>query len=313
MNLRSLDLNLLVVFDAIFKEKSITKAGQRIGLSQPAMSNALTRLRGHLSDELFLRGTDSLRPTPRAIELSVPIHAILAELEQVLEPAIFDPKQARRVFTVATADYFSLKVAPKLVVYLEKNAPGIDVRFVPTALNAIELLDRGEIDVGVFGYKNPPERFGTRTLFRDTFSCMMAANHPLAQRDLTLKRYASARHLVISLNGDPFGIIDQLLAEGGLTRRVIMTINQFSVASTIIESTDLIVTAPTKILEDCLSEATRIMPCPVRLPVPHGHVDMLWHKRLGSHPAHVWFRDTLAKMALSGAETVGDRTGASSR
>jgi DNA-binding transcriptional LysR family regulator len=298
MNLRSMDLNLLVVFDAIFKEKNITKAGLKVGLSQPAVSNALTRLRGHLGDELFLRGKDSLRPTPRAIELSGPIQAMLIELEKVLEPAVFVPKNARRVFKIATADYFSLKVAPKLIVHLETHAPGIDVRFLPSALDAIDLLDQGEIDIGVFGFKNPPERLGKRTLFKDTFSCMMAADNPLAQRELTLKRYASARHLVVSMNGDSFGPVDQLLAENGLARRVMMTINQFSVAPSIIETTDLIVTAPTKILEDYLSKTTRMVPCPVRLPDPIGHVDMLWHKRLGSHPAHVWFRETLANVAL---------------
>jgi DNA-binding transcriptional LysR family regulator len=297
MNLRSLDLNLLVVFDAIFKEKNITKAGLRVGLSQPAVSNALTRLRGHLGDELFLRGTDALRPTARALELSVPIHAMLAELEKTLEPAIFDPKQARRVFRIATADYFSLKVAPKLVVHLAKHAPGIDVRFVPSALNAFELLDAADIDIAVFGYKKPPERFGIHTLFRDTFSCMMAANHPLANQELTLERFAEARHLVISLNGASRGLIDQLLTENGLSRRVVMTVNQYSVAQSIVENTDLIVTAPTKILEDNLSVTTKIVPCPINFPEPHGHVDMVWHKRLGSQPAHVWFRQTLASVA----------------
>jgi DNA-binding transcriptional LysR family regulator len=298
MNLRSIDLNLLVVFDAVFKEKNITKAGLRIGLSQPAVSNALTRLRGHLGDELFLRGADALRPTVRATELSGPIHEFLAGLEQALEPVIFDPEHARRVFRIATADYFSLKVAPKLVVYLEEHAPGIDVRFIPTALNAFDLLDQGEIDVAVYGYKNPPERFGIRTLFKDTFSCLMAVDHPLAEGDMTLERYADARHLVVSLNGDAYGLVDQILARNGLTRRVIMTVNQFSVVPSIVESTDLIVTAPTKILEESTGARTSMVPCPVNFPEPHGHVDMLWHKRLGSHPAHVWFRETLASVAL---------------
>jgi DNA-binding transcriptional LysR family regulator len=299
MNLRSIDLNLLVVFDAIFKEKNITKAGLRVGLSQPAVSNALTRLRGHLGDELFLRGTDVLRPTARAIELSGPIHAMLADLEKVLEPATFNPRKAQRIFTIATADYFSLKVAPNLVIYLEKHAPGIDVRFVPGTLNAFELLDQGDLDVAVFPYKNPPARFGIRTLFQDSFSCMMASDHPLAKRELTLRRFAAARHLVISLNGDSHGVIDQILARDGLTRRVAMTVNQYSVAQSIIENTDLIVTAPTKILEDSLSRKIMLKTCPIKFPKLHGHVDMFWHKRLGSHPAQVWFRETLANLATN--------------
>jgi DNA-binding transcriptional LysR family regulator len=307
MNLRSLDLNLLVVFDAIFTEKNITKAGLRIGLSQPAVSNALTRLRGHLQDELFLRGPRYLRPTPRAIELSAPIHAMLIDLESVLAPSVFDPLRENRVFTIATADYFNVNITPKLIVFLEKNAPGIDVRIVPNALNAMELLDQGKIDVAMFGFSEAPERFGVRTLFRDTFSCIMAANNPLAERELTLRRYVSARHLVVSLNGDPNGIIDDLLATDKLTRRVALTVNQFSIAPGIVENTGLLLTAPTKILEDYSSQKTKILRCPVRIPSPHGHVSIMWHRQLGAHPAHVWFREILAKVAGSSSPFVNPR------
>ena len=120
MNLRSLDLNLLVVFDAVFKERNITKAGVKIGLSQSSVSNALTRLRGHLNDELFLRGSGSMKPTPRAMELADPIRATLASLERILDSKKFDPNLENRVFTIAAVDYFSVIIAPKLAQYMGK-------------------------------------------------------------------------------------------------------------------------------------------------------------------------------------------------
>ncbi|MBN8534412.1 MAG: LysR family transcriptional regulator [Rhizobiales bacterium] len=297
MNLRSLDLNLLVVFDAIFVEKNITRAGLRIGLSQPAVSNALTRLRGHLRDELFLRGSEGLRPTPRAIELSGPIHTMLVDLQNVLDPSAFDPATASRAFTIAAVDYFSVVVAPKLAVHLAKHAPGIDVRIVPTAGRAMELLDQAEIDLAMASFSDPPERFGRATLVMDGYSCMVAAGHSLSEGKLTLARFAGARHLLVTPRGDARGFVDDKLAEKGLTRRVAMTVNHFSAAPGIVEGSDLVLTAPTKIIERYLSERTVMLPAPVEAPAVFRRLDMIWHERLARHPAHQWFRQTLIEVA----------------
>jgi DNA-binding transcriptional LysR family regulator len=297
MNLRSLDLNLLVVFDAVFAEKNITRAGLKIGLSQPAVSNALTRLRGHLKDELFLRGPDALRPTPRAIELAGPIHAMLTDLQQVLDPAVFDPATASRAFTIAAVDYFTVVIAPKLAIHLAAHAPNIDIRIVPTAGRATELLDQAEIDLATASFSDPPERFGKATLVEDTYSCMVAAGHPLVEGKLTLSRYAAARHLLVTPRGDARGFVDDKLAEKGLTRRVAMTVNHFSAAPGIVEGSDLVLTAPTKIIERYLTERTMMLPAPVDAPAAFRRLDMLWHERLSRHPAHAWFRKTLLEMA----------------
>jgi DNA-binding transcriptional LysR family regulator len=297
MNLRSLDLNLLVVFDAVFTEKNVTRAGLRIGLSQPAVSNALTRLRGHLNDELFLRGPDALRPTPRAVELAGPIHALLTDLGQLLDPAAFDPTTAVRTFTIAAVDYFSVVVAPKLARHLSTHAPGVDVRVMPTAGRAMELLDQAEIDLATASFSDPPDRFGTATLVEDGYSCMVATGHSLAAEKLTLARYAAARHLLVTPRGDARGFVDDKLAEKGLTRRVAMTVNHFSAAPAIVEGSDLVLTAPTKIIERYLGPRTTMFPAPVDAPLALRRFDMMWHERLGRHPAHVWFRRTLREVA----------------
>lgn len=299
MNLRSLDLNLLVVFDAIFTEKNITRAGVRIGLSQPAVSNALTRLRGHLKDELFLRGTDALRATPRAIEIAGPIHAMLTDLQNVLDPAVFDHRTATRAFTIAAVDYFTVVVAPKLAVHLGRHAPGIDVRIVPTAGRAMELLDQAEIDLATASFSDPPERFGCATLVEDSYSCMLAKGHPLADGKMTLPRYAASRHVLVTPRGDARGFVDDKLAEKGLTRRVAMTVNHFSAAPGIVEGSDLVLTAPTKIIERYLTERTVMLSAPVEAPSVFRRLDMIWHERLARHSAHAWFRETLRQVAAT--------------
>jgi DNA-binding transcriptional LysR family regulator len=297
MNLRKLDLNLLVVFDAIFTEKNITRAGMKIGLSQPAMSNALSRLKGHLKDELFLRGPDGLRPTPRAIELAGPIHALLIDLETVLDPIVFDPAVAIRSFTLAAVDYFSVVVAPRLARYLAEHAPHITVRLLPSVGQSRELLDRGEIDVAVAAFGTVEDRFGHATLVQDTYSCMVSIDHPQAKKLNSLQKYAAARHLLVSPRGDARGFVDDELARKGLTRVVAMTINHFSAAPKIIEGSDLVLTAPTKLIEGFSSRKTHVFPCPVDAPSAFRRLDMLWHERLARHPAHQWFRKTLIDIA----------------
>jgi DNA-binding transcriptional LysR family regulator len=297
MNLRSLDLNLLVVFDAVFAERNITRAGLKIGLSQPAVSNALTRLRGHLKDELFLRGPRGLRPTPRAVEIAGPIHAMLVDLERVLDPAAFDPATARRSFTVAAVDYFTIAVAPRLARMLAEAAPGVDVRIVPTAGQATELLDRGEIDLAAAAFGDVPDRFGRRTIVTDDYACMVAARHPFARRPPTLRAWAAARHILVSPRGDARGFVDDRLAEKGLTRQVAVSVNHFSAAPGIVAGTDLVLTAPRRVLAAFASRRTAILDCPVEAPPAFRRLDMLWHERLSRHPAHQWFREAVAAAA----------------
>jgi DNA-binding transcriptional LysR family regulator len=313
VNLRSLDLNLLVVFDAVFGERNITRAGLKVGLSQPAVSNSLTRLRGHLKDELFLRSPRGLRPTPRAIEIAGPIHAMLVELERVLDPTAFDPATAQRSFTIAAVDYFTIVVAPRLAMKLAKQAPGVDVRIVPTAGQAMELLDRGGGDCAVdascgapdrrdlpppaAAFGDVPDRFGHRTIVEDDYACMVAARHPFAQRAPTLRGYAGARHILVSPRGDARGFVDEKLAEKGLTRRIAMTVNHFSAAPGLVAETDLVLTAPRKVLEAFASRKTAVFDCPVAAPLAYRRLDILWHERLSRHPAHAWFRDLLAAAA----------------
>ena len=297
MNLRSLDLNLLVVFDAIFRERNITKAGAKIGISQSSVSNALTRLRGHLNDELFLRGPRTMLPTQRAFELAESIHATLVALEKSLDPKEFDPKSEPHTFTIAAVDYFSVVIAPKLARYLEKNAPGIDIRILTAALDSKELLDRGEADFAAGVFENIPDRFDTQIMLEDSFACVVRVGHPLAGTIPTVEQYVAAQHLMVSANGVARSFVDSDLQKLGLKRRVAMTISSFSLAPAILAESDLVLTAPLKVIQSFNSTMYRVFPSPVASPTRLRHLDLIWHKGLSVHPAHNWFRKAIKEIA----------------
>jgi DNA-binding transcriptional LysR family regulator len=299
MNLRRLDLNLLVVFDALMTDRNVTRAAERVGLSQPAMSNALSRLRAFFKDDLFVRSPEGMRPTPRAIEIAPNIHAALGAIDASLDPVRFTPAEARRVFRLDTNDYVVTTYFPKLLSILAKEAPGIDIRIFPQTGHTFERLDAQEIDFGISAYGELPDRFAREDLDEDVYVVIMRKTHPLAEQILTLNRYVAATHLLVSPRGDPRGFVDSALAERGLTRRIVLTVNQFSAAAPVVAMTDLMVTIPKRIA-DAFGPAFGLIQKPSPIPGPRAFsaISMIWHRRLGEHPAHTWFRHAL-KRAVS--------------
>ncbi len=300
MNLAGIDLNLMLVFDAVMAERHVTKAGAKIGMSQPAVSNALNRLRYHLKDELFIRGSEGMRPTPRAEELAGPIRAALGELETALDPATFDPKTATRVFHLACSDFVVAVLIAPLMKRLAKEAPGIDLRIQPTAGRMHEMLDVQEIDFAITAMGKIPDRFESLRLFDQTYVCLVRKGHALAGRPISLRAYADAAHLLVTPKGAAQGFVDEMLAEKGLTRRIALTVNQFAVAPSVAAQTDLVLTAPRQIAEIYAGPLHLDMQsCPVKVPPGYGNITMIWHRQLAQHPAHHWFRQTIEQVANS--------------
>lgn len=297
MELRRLDLNLLVLFDAVMQERNVTRAAQRLFLTQSAVSNAMARLRGQLGDELFLRGPGKLRPTPRAAELAPAIHALLDELRRTLDPPRFDAATARQVFTVATNDYFTAVVAPALARIIDAEAPNIDVRIVPTAGRTFEMLDEGEADVACTAASAPAERFGAEVLVEDDYVCVVRRGHPFATKPPTIAQYAKAKHVLVSPRGDARGFIDEALAERGMTRRIQMTVNHFAAAPAIVASTDAVLTVPALIAKAFGNRRIATFRCPLPAPLGLRQMKMMWHERLGRHPAQAWFREAMRRAA----------------
>jgi DNA-binding transcriptional LysR family regulator len=290
MNLAGIDLNLLVVFDAMIEEKSTTKAARRVNLSQPAISHALNRLRHLFQDELFVRGASGMQPTARALEIAGPIHHALVEIQGVLDGATFDPASSRRRFSVAVQNYATIVMLPYLVDRLREEAPGVELRSWPKdPVETLDGLEQGRIDMAIGHFDVLPERFASEELLTDDLVCVMRWDHPLAGQILTLERYAAMPHLVVSVDGSDTDPIDPILAQFGLSRRVAMTVPHFLAGSIVLTRSDMVATVTRRVAESfAQNQALRILVPP--FPAPTERFVMVWHRRLATHPAQVWLR-----------------------
>jgi DNA-binding transcriptional LysR family regulator len=300
MNIAGLDLNLLIVFDAVMSERNATRAGHKIGMSQPAVSNALNRLRHTLKDDLFVRGPDGMRPTARALELAVPIRCALTEIESALNPTDFDPATAERTFIMAVNDYASMTLMPYISTYISNEAPGVNVHTIPIEGQApFRKLDSQQAEYGIFPLEETPERYNTLNLGGDKFVCMMRRDHPLANHtELPIEEYANARHLLVSPRGDPRGFVDEQLDRIGKKRRVVMTVNNFGSAPMIVLSSDMIVSVPSRLAEKCGNFFDmHVVSSPIQPPTTITGMVLFWHNRLNNHPAHTWFQGIMQRAA----------------
>jgi DNA-binding transcriptional LysR family regulator len=298
MNWGAFDLNLLIVFDAVMQERSVTRAGSRIGLSQPAMSHALNRLRYMLKDELFVRTPEGMVPTPRAETLAQPLRSALSEMQLALEPAAFDPAASDRSFVLALNNYAAVVLAPPLVAATSASAPAVRLDLRPSGtLDILERLDRGDLDLALGGINTAGERFATAPLLEDPFVLVMRRGHPASRGKLSATTFAALPHLEISSSGEDISFVDHWLAERGLERRVALRAPFLSAASILVQS-DLVTTLSRRIAK----EFVRQHPLRLRNP-PYDSMRvqtvMVWHRRLDRHPAHRWLRELALSVAKS--------------
>jgi DNA-binding transcriptional LysR family regulator len=296
MKLTTFDLNLLVVFEAILRERSVTKAGERLGLSQPAMSHALNRLRWMLKDQLFVRTPDGMVPTPRAEQLAHPVRRALGELQSALDPEEFIPTQAERRFTVAVNNYAAVVLAGPLIAESAALAPKVRISLRPSGtLNLQELLDRGELDIAIAALEPPADRFAARVLVEDRYVAVMRRGHPVGRKRLDAKTFAALPHLVISSSGEDLSFVDAALAAEGYARSIALEAPYLS-AGTILVQSDMVAVLGGQIAQ----EFRRAYPIELRdLPFksPRLRAVMLWHRRFNDQPAHRWLRETFVSVA----------------
>jgi DNA-binding transcriptional LysR family regulator len=296
MKLTTFDLNLLVVFEAILHERSVTKAGERLGLSQPAMSHALNRLRWMLKDQLFIRTPEGMLPTPRAEQLAHPVRRALGELQSALDPEEFDPAEAERRFTVAVNNYAAVVLAGPITAECAALAPNVRISLRPSGtLNLPELLDRGELDIAVAALDPAAERFASRVLVEDRYVMVMRRGHPVAQGNLDLKTFAALPHLLISSSGEDLSFVDAALAAAGYARSIALEAPYLS-AGTILVQSDMVAVLGRQIAQ----EFRRAYPIELRdLPFtsPPLRAVMLWHRRFNDQGAHRWLREMMVSVA----------------
>ncbi|MDA8443490.1 LysR family transcriptional regulator [Paracidovorax valerianellae] len=310
LNFRSLDLNLLRVFDEVMTERNLTRAAHKLSLTQPAVSNALRRLREVLGDDLVVRSGQGVQPTPRALTLWPPVRQALAQLQQSLAPGDFDPATANSTFVLAMADATGATLIPPLVEIVEREAPGVSVRVVPlTTRDPRSMLDDESADMAV-GYfpavmadltaraqTDAVVAFESVRLYDGEYVCVMRHGHPLAQVPMTLDLYCGARHLLVSFSGKPYGFIDEALTALGRERRIVLTVNQFFTAGRVVTTTDLLTVLPRHFV-GVASIAGELVWRPLPMPLPTVHVDALWHRRRLHDAAHRWLRGAMVRAAM---------------
>ena len=304
VRLAAIDLNLLVVFDAVMRERSVTRAGRHLGLSQPAMSHALARLRHMLKDDLFIRGPRGMAPTPRAEELAVPIRQALDGLQQSLEPTQFDPAEARRTFRVAVDNYAALVLVEPLVARIGAAAPGMMAEFRPSGtLDIVDRLDNGDLDlmIGVVGPLGA--RFSRQSLLNDGFVAVMRDDHPhAAAESLSAETFAALPRLDLSSVHVPIDFVDQALAAEGFTSRAALRV-PFVSAAGILAASDRVAVFPRRMAVE-LARFRPLCPRPLAFASATFEVAMLWPKRLDNQATHRWLRDMVVAVrgSLPGSE-----------
>jgi DNA-binding transcriptional LysR family regulator len=302
-NLRTVDLNLLVVFDTLMAERNVTRAAERNGLSQPAVSKALNRLRFLFDDPLFVRRDRGMEPTARARELAGPIHGALADISRTLtQSAAFEPSTARATVKIATIDLYHTKLLPSLVQHLRRHAPGVDLQVRANDCSHLhEQLAAGEIDIAFAPLGHKPEDVRAEPLWRDRLVTLVGEANPLAE-PLTIEAYAAAAHLVdaghvqVSPDGVGSSVVDAILAARGLRRRIALVLPNSAGIPFVVAATDLIATLPSRIVKGLLPMSNVRMLTP---PLPDVEVSphMFWHGRTHTDPLQVWLRAAIREIA----------------
>ena len=299
-NIGAIDLNLLVVFEALVAERSVTRAAGRVGLSQPAVSNALARLRALLGDPLLVRTGRGMEPTARALELSGPIQQALEGIRRALTPsASFEPERSPYTFRVRSADNLELSLLPRLLERLGRTAPLVDIVVDRVGDTTEQDLRTGRIDLYLGSWFNVPSRLEQYLLQHETFACIARKGHPAIKSRLTLKAYMRAGHVLVEAGDRPSSVVDTVLADQGLGRRVVLRTPHFLVAPLMVARTDLIATLPRSVA----TTYAQFLPLNVfdpPLDAPGFPIQMVWHRRTHEQAPHRWLRRLI--MDLTGAE-----------
>lgn len=299
MNLRNLDLNLLKAFDALIDERSVTRAAERLSLTQPAVSGILNRLRDSFGDPLFVRVQRGIAPTPRALELAGPIKQVLAEIQQILKPQVFDPASANFTLSLAATDYALRAVVVPFVAALRPLAPGIRVAVRQLDESAVlERMERGELDMALLTPQSTAPELHSRNLFDEHYVCILREGHPSVAETLDLETFCALEHAMVSLRGGGFhGATDDALAMLGLHRQVKVSVPSFVMLLDIVRTSDLVALVPSRLL-DGAAGLVRLEP---PLAVRGFSKTLVWHPRTHEDLGHRWVRELLTQSCASQA------------
>lgn len=308
MNLQRVDLNLLVHLDVLLREKNVTRASEQLGITQPAMSNILRRLRKLFNDPLLIRSSEGMTPTERAMELQPRIREILSDVSQLLEPRTeFRPYTSNRIFRIMTSDYAEATLVPRLVKALRSEAPNVVLDFLTPSDVSYRDMEQGKVDLAINRFNEIPQSFHQVLVWRDTFSCLLSADSPYVNR-FNLKNYLSAQHVWVSKTGmgvgfgvNPeksggLGSIDQALQRLGQKRQISVFTRHYQMPAMLVANRDLIATLPTRVARMQANNDKIVIKEPPFF-IPEFELTMAWSPLLQHHPAHRWLRQLILHVA----------------
>lgn len=303
MNLRTVDLNLLVALDALLSECNVSRAAEKLGMTQSALSHALRRLRVVFGDPLFRRGPRGMEPTDRALALRQPLEDALADIHSLLSSRIvFDPATTTRTFRLSMSDAMSVEALPLIVRRLRRQAPGIDLRVTTwSRREACARIENDQVDIAIGAFPQRPEGLLQRELYRDELVCVADKNHPLLKQGrMSEQAYLACPHVTVAPNLDSGIQLDDIFAAMGLVRRVVATVPHYLAVPALIRGTDLIANTRRRLVEVLrTSSGLVIFPIPVKVHVPALSFLQIWHRRYDGDAGHRWLRDLILDVVRS--------------
>lgn len=308
MELHELDLNLLVVFNQLITERRVSKAAESLGVSQPAVSNSLAKLRKLFGDELFLRTPHGMEPTPYADRLAESVGYALAMIHSgVNQRTSFDPASAQRAFTIGMTDVGEIYFLPALIERLHREAPGVTLSTVRnTTVNLRDELESGKVDLAIGLLPQLKAGFFQRRLFTQSYVCLMRQGHHLDKRSISLAEYSAAEHLLVISAGTGHGKVDDLLLRSGVDRTVRLTVPHYVSVGHILQGSDLITTVPER-LADRLLEPFGLAKVPHPAKLPDIAINLFWHAKYHRSPASVWLRGVVFELFANEAPAARKR------
>ena len=297
MELKDVDLNLLVVFNQLLLERRVSKVADNLGLSQPAVSNALARLRKLTDDTLFLRTTKGMEPTPYAQQLAEPVAYALGMIHGAInQKTSFDPATAKRAFTIGMTDIGEIYFLPTLMEELAKVAPGVTMSTVRnTAVNLRDEMEAGHINLAIGLLPQLKAGFFQRRLFKQRYVCMFRKGHRLDKRKVSLAEFSSADHVVVMSEGTGHGMVDELLERSGVLRNVRLTVPHFVGVGPILHHSDMVATVPER-LAQALAGPFELTYVSHPATLPEIAINMFWHAKYHKDPANEWLRGLVFRM-----------------
>ena len=300
MNTFEFDLNLLVVFDAVLAEASISRAANRLKLSQPAASNALARMRQATGDRLFVRLANAMVPTPYAQTIADPIRQALASIRVSLGASReFDPATAQRSFAIYLTDLGEAYFLPRLLERLHRTAPGVRIRTLPMPSElALDALRNGEVDLAIGNLPDLGAGFFMQRLFRDRYVCVVRKGHPVIGERITARQFAAASHAIVTPGGWGHGIIERALVEHGLEQRITLRMQNFLVLASIVATTDMLAIVPQSVGSQ-LSQHNDVKLLPLPITIKPFDVKQCWQERFHDDKGNRWLRQQFAELFTS--------------